>query len=327
MLLDPRGAGKTVMIQQTIQSLLDVGTEAARILYVSQDRPLFTGHFLENFLSRFWDLQDHEKGVGLYVFFDEIQYHPDWPEHLESLVAAYPAIHLVASASAAPFPEQTSSESGAGRFTGFNLPPLTFLEFLQFQHLEAEYFGHKVGIVLIKDQDSLNQQFVRYPNYGGFPEAVMEERLEGDSGRNAANHIAGKVLFSDLPNLYGIADIQELNRLFAVLAYNSGREVSIHGLSQSSALSKNSIKKYFAYLESAFLIRRLPRLDQNAKRFERQTRFKIYLINPSMRAALFGAVEASGPEMDHLVEAALAGQYAQSPKFRNLYYAKWNTGP
>ena len=61
-------------------------------------------------------------------------------------------------------------------------------------------------------------------------------------------------------------------------------------LSKSSGVAKNTIRRYLEYLEAAFLIRRVYRVDQNAKRFKRAVTFKVYLANPSMRSALFGPV-------------------------------------
>lgn len=326
VLMGPRRVGKTVMIQQTIQSLLENGIEPAHILYVSVDTPVYTGQSLEKLLSYFQELQGHGRDAELYVFFDEIQYHPEWEVHLKSLVDSYRTIRFIASGSAAAALKLKSRESGAGRFTDFILPPLTFLEFLQFQNLEDQYFESEKGGWQVKDMDGLNVQFIRYLNYGGFPEAVMEEHVRDDIGRYVASDIIDKVLLRDLPSLYGIADIQELNRLFTVLAYNTGQEVTIDGLSQSSNVSKNTIKKYIEYLEAAFLICRLPRLDQNAKRFKKQTRFKVYLTNPSLRAALFGAVGADDPEIGNIVETALVSLYAQSVVYDDLFYARWKTG-
>jgi uncharacterized protein len=40
------------------------------------------------------------------------------------------------------------------------------------------------------------------------------------------NDIIDKVLLKDLPALYGINDIQELNKLFSFLAYNAGHEAN-----------------------------------------------------------------------------------------------------
>jgi hypothetical protein len=148
-----------------------------------------------------------------------------------------------------------------------------------------------------KDIAQLNENFVHYLNFGGYPEAVFSETIRQDPGQYIKSDIIDKVLLRDLPSLYGISDIQELNRLFTTLTYNSGNEVSLEGLSQSSGVSKNTIKRYLEYLEAAFLIRRVERIDQNAKKFKRAVCFKVYLTNPSMRAALFGQLDADSKAM------------------------------
>ena len=50
-------------------------------------------------------------------------------------------------------------------------------------------------------------------------------------------------------------------------------------------------KKHIEYLEAAFLIRTVHRIDRTAKRFNRANFFKI-LTNPSIRRALFSPVSS-----------------------------------
>ena len=133
------------------------------------------------------------------------------------------------------------------------------------------------------------------------------------------------MLLRDLPSLYGISDIQELNRLFTTLAYNTGGEISLEGLAQTAGVAKNTIKRYLDYLEAAFLIRRVSRIDKNAKHFQRETHFKVYLTNPSMRAALFGEIDETGTAMAHLVETAIFSQW-QHQSMAQPHYARWKTG-
>ncbi|HTR00553.1 MAG TPA: DUF4143 domain-containing protein, partial [Candidatus Acidoferrum sp.] len=109
------------------------------------------------------------------------------------------------------------------------------------------------------------------------------------------------------------------------LAYNTGGEVSLEGLSQSSGVAKNTIKRYLEYLEAAFLIRRIERIDQNAKRFKRAMCFKVYLTNPSMRAALFGQIDSESEAMGSLTETAIFSQWQHSQS-AELYYARWSSG-
>jgi uncharacterized protein len=117
------------------------------------------------------------------------------------------------------------------------------------------------------------------------------------------------LLLRDLPSLYGIQDIQELNSLFTMLAYNTAGEVSLEGLSQNSGVAKNTIKRYVEYLESAFLIKVVHRVERSAKRFKRANFFKVYLTNPCMRSALFSPLDPSSDEMGNLVETGVFSQW------------------
>lgn len=65
-------------------------------------------------------------------------------------------------------------------------------------------------------------------------------------------------------------------------------EPSYEALSQQTGIAKNTVRKFIEYLEAAYLIRILHRLDQSGKRLKRVRNFKIYLTNASIRSALFG---------------------------------------
>lgn len=328
VLMGPRRVGKTVMIHHAIQRLLASGVEPRRIFYVSVDHPLYNGLSLEELLSFY----EEAAGVDLraepaHVFFDEIQYLRDWEVHLKSLVDTYADLRCVGSGSAAAALRLKSHESGAGRFTDFLLPPLTFHEYLVLLGEELPFDqkisrGRELEPLEVAD---LNRHFVEYLNFGGYPEAVLSEEIRADPARFIKSDIIDKVLLRDLPSLYGIQDIQELNSLFTRLAYNTAGEVSLDELSKGSGVAKNTIKRYIEYLEAAFLVRVVHRLDRDARRFKRAVTFKVYLTNPSMRAALFAPVTEDDPAMGALVETALVAQWlhlvGQEP-----HYARWPRG-
>lgn len=324
VLLGPRRVGKTVLLHQVIQRLIEDGVAPTDILYVSVDTPVYSGLPMERFLSLFRSLHGHATDKRLYVFYDEIQYHPDWEVHLKSLVDSYVQCRFVVSGSAAAALRMKSHESGAGRFTDFLLPPLTFAEFLEFTGRPVEDPSEQL---FTEDaMSSLNASFVDYLNYGGFPEAVLDDAVRRSMDRYIANDIIDKVLLRDLPSLYGIGDTAELNRLFTTIAYNTGNEVNIEELSKASGVAKNTLKKYLEYLEAAFLIHRLYRIDQNARHFKRVTHFKIYLTNPCLRSALFGSIGADDEAMGRMVETAFISHVAHSAAIENLYYARWPKG-
>ncbi len=329
VLMGPRRAGKTVMLRQAVDHLIRVGIGPQSILYVSLDTPTYVGSTLERLLALFVNKHNHSRGSRLFVFFDEVQYYANWKVHLKSLVDSFPAIRFVASGSAAAALRLKSQESGAGRFTDFLLPPLTFAEYLDFVKSRDAGPGAVSGL---DDRQGgypaevLNHHFIDYLNFGGFPEAVFGEDIRRDFRRFVGSDILDKVLLKDLPSLYGVADTRELNRLFATIAYNTGDEVNLEALSQESGIAKNTLRKYIDYLEAAFLVQRIHRLDQNARRFKRVVAFKIYLTNPCLRAALFGPVEQTDEAMGNLAETALVSQFLHGIEPNRLFYARWNKG-
>ena len=327
ILMGPRRVGKTVMVYHAIQRLMNEGLKTTQILYVSIETPVYTGLSLEKLLNLFNELHTHDRKDNLVIFFDEIQYLKNWEVHLKSLVDSYPDYKFVATGSAAAALRLKSIESGAGRFSNFILPPLTFAEYVKFINREKELFfeteKYEYKAVNI---NQLNQEFINYLNYGGYPEAVFSKTIQNDSSQFIKSDIIDKVLLRDLPSLYGINDIQELNRLFTTLAYNTGNEVSLESLSQSAGVAKNTLKRYLEYLEAAFLIKCVNRIDQNAKHFKRVTAFKVYLTNPSMRAALFGSLKEDDVAMGSLTETALFSQWLHSQIIDQIYYARWKKG-
>lgn len=323
VLMGPRRVGKTVMINQAIQRLIKGGTKSHSILYVSVDTPVYTELSLERLFNLFCEIHGHNRKAKLFVFYDEIQYHADWERHLKSLVDSFSSVKFVASGSAAAALKMKSRESGAGRFTEFLLPPLNFNEFLTFRKFDRNWKSSKE---LEAATGRLNEAFVDYINFGGFPEAVLDGAIRRSMDRYIANDIIDKVLLRDLPSLYGIADTQELKRFFSVIAYNSGGEVSLEGLSKTSGVAKNTIRKYLDYLEAAFLIHRLYRVDENARRFKRNNFFKVYLTNPSIRSALFEPIGPDDEAMGGMAETAVVAQIAQTDWAGRLSYARWKRG-
>jgi predicted AAA+ superfamily ATPase len=320
ILLGPRRVGKTVMLKQIVHEAVTEGLSADHVFYASIDTPLYSNISLESFLGF---LPAAKSGERCLVVFDEIQYLKDWQVHLKDLVDSYPNVKFIASGSAAAALSLQSKESGAGRFSDFMLPPLTFCEFLEFSGREdlAYVDGDQP---FTDDIAALNAAFIEYLNYGGYPEAVFNQAVRDNPEQFIRIDIVEKVLLKDLPSLYGIDDIQELNKLFMFLAYNAGNEASYAKISQTSGLTKATIRKYVEYLESAFLILKLPVVNDTCKSMQRERNFKIYLNNPSMRSALFSPVgQKDDALIGHLAESAVFSQWQHAVSSKQLRYARW----
>lgn len=332
VLMGPRRVGKTVMLFHSIQRLLDEDVNPQKIFFIGIDNPIYVHLSLEDILSLCKKSLNQNDLNGCYVFFDEIQYLKDWERHLKVLVDSFPETKFIVSGSAAAALKWHSTESGAGRFTDFMLPPLTFQEYIHLKdmnHLVYEgsiTYGEKQRpYYLAHNVKALNKEFVHYLNFGGYPEVVLSEKIQSDMGRYVKNDIVDKVLLRDLPSLYGIRDVQELNRFFTYIAYNTGNEFSYETMGKNSGIQKDTLKKYLEYLEAAFLIKVLNKVDINAKRMKRVTSFKVYLTNPSLRTAVFSPISETDDEMGNMIETAVLSQWMHREKL-DLSYARWNDG-
>jgi len=330
VLMGPRRVGKTVMIHHAIQALIDEGASPLSVGYFSVDHPIYNGLSLEKLLEYYAQSSGlNYKRDQIYIFFDEIQYLRNWEVHLKSVVDAYPNIKVVASGSAAAALRLKSQESGAGRFTDFLLPPLTFYEYIDLMNksdmVKEPIEDHPRRYFAANNIELFNNEFINYLNFGGYPEVIFSPQIQANLGRFIKSDIVDKVLLRDLPSLYGIGDIQELNYLFTTLAFNTANEISLQELAQNSGVAKNTIKRYIEYLEAAFLIKIVHRVDHSAKRFHRANYFKVYLTNPTMRAALFSPMKADDNGIGSLAETAIFSQWFHSDA--TLYYARWDKGP
>jgi predicted AAA+ superfamily ATPase len=332
VLMGPRRVGKTVMMFHAIEQLIKEKVSPRKIFFVAIDNPIYMQLGLEDMLTMAKEAVHLESLEGCFVFFDEIQYLKDWERHLKVLVDQYPTTKFIVSGSAAAALRLQSSESGAGRFTDFMLPPLTFHEYIHLKRLDhliqlkkIIYGGMEIPYYTTHDNKALNKEFFNYLNFGGYPEVVLSEKIQSDMGRYVKNDIIDKVLLRDLPSLYGIKDVQELNSFFSYLAYNTGNEFSFEKLSKESGIQKEIIRKYLEYLEAAFLIKVIYKVDDNAKKFKRVTSFKVYLTNPSLRTALFSPIEETDKETGNMIETAIFSQWMHRENM-DLKYSRWKMG-
>ena len=332
VLMGPRRVGKTVMLFHSIEQLIKEKVNPQKIFFIGIDNPIYVHLSLEDILNLCKESLNLNNLDGCFVFFDEIQYLKDWERHLKVLVDSFPETKFIVSGSAAAALKWHSTESGAGRFTDFMLPPLTFQEYIhlkEMNHLiydgKITYGEQQIPYCLTHDIKVLNKEFVHYLNFGGYPEVVLSEKIQSDMGRYVKNDIVDKVLLRDLPSLYGIKDVQELNRFFTYIAYNTGNEFSYETMSRESGIQKDTLKKYLEYLEAAFLIKVLNKVDVSAKRLKRITSFKVYLTNPSLRTALFSPISETDSEMGNMIETAVLSQWMHREKL-DLTYARWKDG-
>lgn len=333
VLAGARRTGKSVMMRQQIARLLESGVAPNTIIYLSLGTPSYWTSDLTGLFTLFLRHQRHKPEDRLHLFIDEAQYLRDWRKSVSDLAKANPHTRIIASVSAdAPLPafgEETRAPADSV-FDVHVLPPLTFLEFLRARGVEESLFGKSDGDgrMTFKAQQvaPLNEEFQRYINFGGFPEGLLTKTEGTPPPTFVRDVLLDRLIHKDMAPLFGISDVWDMHRLFTVLAFNTANEVSIEGLTQITGIAKNTIRKYLDYLEAAFLIRRVIRLDRDAKRYRRAVAFKVYLTAPCFYAALFGPVPMNAPAFARLAETAVFAQWPATQSQSGPAYASWQGG-
>ena len=324
VLMGSRRVGKTVLLHQIISQLLDAHRyEPREVAYISLGQPLYARLSIEDIAQEIREASGNPQAPRVLVL-DDIQYLADWEQHLKAFVDTHPHVKCVASGSATPALRLRGMESGAGRFTDFVLPPLTFCEFLSLRDIDGLVDHEADNEYRLIDIEELNRQFIDYLDFGGYPELISPPASGSEFRHHVCVEIVDCVLLRDMPSLYGIQDTQELNAVFASLACNTAREVSLEDLARGSGVTKPTLRRYLEYLEAALLIKVVHRIDREAHRFRRAARFKVYATAPALLSALFGPLSADEEAVSAAAETAVFAQWLHTN--RALNYARWRGG-
>lgn len=175
------------------------------------------------------------------IIIDEVQRVPTLFPVLRSLVDQnrHPG-RFILLGSASPELIRDTSESLAGRIAFFELSPFILEE--------------------VSDKVDYQTLWLR----GGFPESLLAEN-EDTSVLWRENFIQ-TYLERDLPLLGLKADPFLIRRLWAMVAHSNGNLLNMEALAGSLSISSPTVRRYLDYLESAYLIRRLPPLVFNIRK-------------------------------------------------------------
>lgn len=323
-----RRVGKTTIMYQMIEDLLQNGVAPERIVFISLDHPILKLSSLDSILECYHEYICPDKAV--YYFFDEIQYAADWSSWLKIIYDTQIETKVVATGSASPALMKGSMESGAGRWSVVQVPTLSFYEYCALLHINNEKLD--AAAVSLSDMLNMTQQertnimmklesirlhFNRYLLVGGFPELALADN-DILIQQIMREDIVDKVLKRDLPALYNIRNSIELERIFLYLCNVSSEVVSYDGIAKElNGVSRPTVESYVRYLESANLVYISEQANLEGKKVLK-SKPKIYIADAAIRNAVLmnSDLLTSPTEMGKIVETAVYKH------IHNFYYQK-----
>jgi predicted AAA+ superfamily ATPase len=165
---------------------------------------------------------------------------------------------------------------------------------------------------------------------GGFPEAV--ERSGSRRARFFESYTRD-LIDRDVTQLGEIHRRDELARLLSILAGRTANPLSIEGIANGLAISKNTVERYIALFEEVFLVKRIPSWTNSAtSRATRQR--KLVFVDSGMCAHLAGLSGErlhrdpvrSGSLVESFVIGEIMRQLAWSDAFARIYHYRTRDG-
>lgn len=326
LLSGARQIGKTTLMLQAVDALLDAGVPSANILYATFDHPILKLAGIDAVLDAWREREPKASGLE-YLFLDEAQFIRDWGTWVKHQVDFRKDRRIAFTGSAMPLVE-AGQESGVGRWHTIRLTTLSFYEYLQIKSLSLPALPRLRSLRDLFDwpQEDLYRtaesagayvgHFHEYLVRGGFPQTAQVDSIT-QAQRLLREDIIDKVLKRDMTALFGVRRVLDLENTFLYLCLHDGGLLDMVDLCANLEVKRPTAQHFIELLEATHLIYRLPPFGYGKDVL--RARFKIYLAD----AAIAPAVMLKGKAI--LEDASALGVATETAVFKHLfarYYAQ-----
>jgi len=289
VLVGSRQVGKTCILYLLIKRLMRDDVKPNSIFYFDLEDFEVLNLFnsgVRDFL-RYLEIQGMKPNERSYVFVDEIQYMENPSNFLKLIADHHKNLKLICSGSSTLEVRRKFTDSLAGRKIIFEIPTLTFKEYLLFK-------GEELLLKLLRDypfddiqeppldihKKPLQAHYEQYVIYGGYPSIILEN--ERERKLRLLHEIYESYVRKDINQLFTVENLIAFNNLVRMLALQIGNLVNLHELTTSLSISRPTVEKYLLALENTFILKRIPPFFVN-KRKEIVKMPKIYYHDTGMR--------------------------------------------
>jgi hypothetical protein len=298
LILGPRRVGKTTVMYQTVQRLLEAGVEPRRLWWLRLDHPLLINTHLGMLLELIVDVTRCTEDRPAFLFLDELTYAKDWALWLKTAYDEKWPIQVVGTSSAVAAMKKEAAESGVGRWEEQYLGPYSFSEFLELEKIDVptfrtfDSFSATIEAAFEGPQNlpSFDLERRRFMLTGGFPE-LLSLKSSGDEASDILrsqtilkSDAIERAIYKDIPQTAPIQDPVKLERLLYILAGQISGVFSPNTIAGELEMSARTVETYVNYLERAFLVFSVPNFSPKEETVQRRGK-KMYFVDGAVRNA------------------------------------------
>ncbi|MHB1022406.1 MAG: ATP-binding protein [Acidobacteriaceae bacterium] len=344
VLRGPRQVGKTTLLSQMIQAVLQEGVAAKRVLRVQFDELPSLKSLEEPILELSRWFADHilrqtlnaatSDGTPVYLFLDEVQNLADWAPQLKHLVDMNRGLRVLVTGSSALRIEQ-GRDSLAGRITTFEMGPLLLREIAEIRSSTSlpPYFSN--GLASFKEKSfwadlrsyGLAQMTIRDPAFeafserGSYPVAQIRADEPWEKLADFLNEtVIKRAIQHDLRmgsrgqkrDEHLLEEVFRLTCRYAGQAPKPATYLAEIQQSMGANIGQQRVMAYFRFLDGTLLMRLIEPLELRLKKKKGYP--KLCLCDHALRAAWLQEIIPLTPmglaSSPHLAD--LAGRIAES---------------
>lgn len=257
-----RRTGKTTLLKQLLD---DVASDNKVYIDLERldNRELFSQKNYDNILHEL-AARGLSKARKIYLAIDEIQMLPAAASVLKYLHDTFD-VKFIVTGSSSYYLKNLFSESLAGRKKIFELYPLDFGEYLDFNkifYIKDESWENKKFNPL--EYERVRHYYEQYIEFGGFPEVVLAKRDE--EKKDLLSDIISSYVNIDIKSLADFRSEKNIYNLIKLLSDRIGTKLDYSKLSRLAGLSRPTVTSYVDFFEKTYLLQRVPIMSKSPDR-------------------------------------------------------------
>lgn len=250
VLIGLRRSGKSVILQQIMDELIENGVPASQIIYMNFED--FQYSFITNAEQLYQYICDKRKSEKkYYMFFDEIQMVNGFERVINSFRATWDVSIFITGSNGKMLSGELATLL-SGRYVSFRVAPFSFVEYCEIKQIF----------------NPLDEDLIEYMNWGGMPQR-FSMKSESET-RTFLQDLYNSIVLRDIVQRTGAKEIDLINRIMEYIMLNPSQTFSAKGIlnyfkSVDRTVSAQTLYNYLDHIQTSLIVSKTQRYDIRGK--------------------------------------------------------------
>lgn len=250
VLIGLRRSGKSVILQQIMDELVENGVKESQIIYMNfEDFQYSSITNAEQLYQYICDKRKNEKKY--YMFFDEIQMVHEFERVVNSFRATWDVSIFITGSNAKLLSGELATLL-SGRYVSFRVMPFSFVEYCEIKQIA----------------NPADEDLIEYMNWGGMPQR-FSMKSESET-KTFLQDLYNSIILRDIVQRTGAKEVDLINRIMEYMMLNPSQTFSAKGIlnyfkSVDRMVSAQTLYNYLDHIQTSLIVSKAQRYDIRRK--------------------------------------------------------------